>query len=108
MALKDDVDTAVASLIADLDTRSFLDVGGKTEVDQDLIDSIQTDLDGLVSDHDATFSTMWGGAAHEPTAEEMAHWLFDGYPVAEHRLEITIEPTNQDERLTIVIDVPRS
>lgn len=108
MALKDDMDTVIATLQSSLDAMSFLAHGVKTEVDQDLIDAIQSDLDSLASDHDATFSTTWGGEEHEPTAEEIAHWLFDGYPADEHRLSITIAPTSPDERLTLVIDVPRS
>ena len=108
MALKDDVETAVATLQSDLDTMSFLDPGVKTEVDQDFIDEIQADLDALAETHDASFLTSWGYEEHEPTAEEIAHWLFDGYAPDEHRLSIIIAPTSLDERLTLVIDVPRS
>ena len=108
MALKDDVDTAIATLQSDLDTMSFLDPGAKTGVDQALIDEIQASLDSLATDHDAGFLTTWRGVEHEPTAEEIAHWLFDGLPASEHRLSIIIAPTSPDERLTLVIDVPRS
>jgi len=105
MTIKSNLDAAVVDLKSELDSRSFLDPGAKEAVDNDLISDIQTDMDSLVTDYDATFLAIFGGDYVEviPTAEMLAHWLFDG---ESHQLKITLYPTNLSEGLEFTSDVP--
>ena len=107
MTLKADLDTAVATLAAELDSINFLSPGARSGVDQSLIDEIQADLDYLESTYNASFTTAWLGTPHTPTALEIAHWLFDQLPPEEHRLTIVVHTTSPDEKLSYTIDVPR-
>lgn len=106
MTVKNNADKAISDLKDELDTMSFLDPGEKTGVDQDLIDDIQNCIDSLVTNYQASLSTLWGGEEHEPTAEEMAHWLFDGEDPSEHGITMSLYPTNGDEALVFTTDVP--
>lgn len=104
MALKDDLDSAVAALYVDLD--AMLDPGVKTAVDQDLIDQVQSGLEDLATDHNAEAVELWQGAERAADADRLAHWLFDGQ--TDHRLRVTAAPTSDDELLVVTIDVPRT
>jgi hypothetical protein len=106
MTVKSNTDAAIADLKTELDTMEFLSDMEKDNVDEELIYEIQADLDSLVSGHNATFKTSWGGVEHTPTAEEIAHWLFDGVDPGLHRLTIELRPTNSDEVLSYTTDVP--
>lgn len=103
MTVVSNTDAAIVDLKAEFDTMSFLDPGAKTVVDQDLIDDIQADLDTLVTNYEAIFSTMWEGTLHEPTATEIAHWIFDEF---EHEMTITVYPTNDENGLVLTVAVP--
>jgi len=105
MTVQSNLDAAVVDLKAELDSMSFLDPGAKTAVDQDLIDAIQADMDALVTSYKAEFTATLvdDGYAFSPTAEALAHWLFDG---GEHRLMMTLYPTSDDEAMVFEADVP--
>lgn len=106
MTVKSNMDAAVVDLKAELDSMSFLDPGAKTDVDQELVDQIQADMDALVASYGADFSTSDDGGPREPTAFEMAHWLFDPLLPSDHRLTITLYPTSTDEAVVFTTDVP--
>lgn len=103
MTVQSNLDATIVDLKAELDSMGFLDPGAKVDVDQDLIDAIQADMDALVSNYDARFEGEWNDAFTVPTAEMLAHWLFDG---EEHRLTMELQPTSVDETLVFVADVP--
>ena len=102
MTVKSSFDQAVVALKLELDSVGFLS-SSKTAVDQELIDDIQSDMDTLVSTYAATFSIDRLGGVHNPTAEEMAHWLFDG---VEHVFTIGLCPTSVNELLTFTVVFP--
>jgi hypothetical protein len=106
MTVKSNLDAAVVDLKTELDSMSFLDPGAKTAVDQDLIDAIQADMDALVASYSAEFEgelTDYPLNAFTPSAEQMAHWLFDGEG---HTLTMSLYPTSESEALVFTSVVP--
>lgn len=105
MTVKSNLDAAVTDLKAELDAMGFLDPGAKGAVDQELIDAIQADMDTLVASYSATFTSLVGDE-HAATAEEMAHWLFDGLEPSEHGVRMALFPTSASEQLSFTTVVP--
>lgn len=106
MTVKSNMDAAVVDLKAELDSMSFLDPGAKTAVDQELIDAIQADMDALVTSYQAHFEgelTDYPLNVFTLTAEQLAHWLFDGEG---HSLTMELSPTSTNETLVFTSAVP--
>ena len=103
MTVTSNISSAIVDLKAEFDTMGFLNPGSKTEVDQDLIDEIQDDMDTLVTNYSADFETSWEGEIHEPTAVEIAHWIFDEFDHDD--FTITLYP-DSGEALVFITDVP--
>ena len=106
MAISDDVQSAVDTIIAVVDALGFLDPGVRALPDDDLVVAIAAHVDTLRTVHSVTLETRWRGATHEPSAAEMADWLFDGYPPSEHALSFIARNESGDAVLTFTTDVP--
>lgn len=103
MTVQSNLDSAVVDLKAEFDSMSFLDPGVKTEVDQDLIDDIQTDIETLVTNYSAEFEGTFDNLSVEIDAETLCHWLFDGQT---HSLIVSLYPTNASEGLIFTSVIP--
>lgn len=103
MALKDDIDTSIASLRAVLQAMDFLGNMGKLKADRELMDNIRDQMSTLKSDHNATFE-IDTGIPHEPDPDTLAYWLFDNF--TGHRIKVTVAPTSTDETLSLTLNVP--
>jgi hypothetical protein len=105
MALLDDIQTAADALKALLDGMEFLDPGGRDLPDEVLVAEILASCSALTADG-IELVTDWRGAAHAPTAEEMADWLFDGYPPSQHALTFMVRTLSGETALRFTTDVP--
>ena len=102
--LKDNTDAAIADLKELLSTMGFLSKGYKLLPDVELVEEIQGHMDSLRANQGAVFETTVGGNSHEPSASELATWLFSG--MDGQRLTIRARPTTADEELVLTISVP--
>lgn len=102
--LKDNTDAAIVDFKEILVTMGFLNKGSWLLPTAELVEEIRGHMDGLRSTYGAVFETTVGGTTHEPSAAELAIWLFNGFDG--QRLTIRVRPTSMDEELVLTISVP--